>query len=150
MNAIIINNLKTLLAAVEAQPESQFDLSFYKKEEACGTLFCTIGLAATMPHFQALGYNFKSFQNRSGGFVYFVNKDDEEVTYTDITDEDFGDGAFEALFAPASRGTTDEALGYEAICDDDGDRIGANLSDKELAVKRLENRISFLEAGGLQ
>ena len=56
MNQSIINNLEILSAAVEAQPEPMFNLRRFKNETECGTLFCTVGLATTIPHFQELGF----------------------------------------------------------------------------------------------
>lgn len=131
-----IENIEILIEAVTAQPEELFDLSKYKREESCGTLFCTLGLAATLPEFQAQGL--KIFQC---GDAFDVTINDVHAWYEGIAEPVFGPNAFIRLFEPADCGTMDAVLGY-----DRGWSYGSpNMTDKELALKRLNRQLSILK-----
>lgn len=143
----VINNLTTLLAAVEAQPETLFDLQQFKQTKPCGTIFCTVGLAATMPHFteQGLGLT-QYYPGTDGGYYVSLNgmhmcEDENEEALEAM----FGPEAFEHLFQPAGEGMKDAAYGLEQTFDDWEDEvIDSNMTDKQLAVVRLQQRIKEL------
>lgn len=133
MSKEIIENMEILLAAIKAQPEDNFDLSYFKKEteNVCGTLYCSAGLACTLPHFQAKGWKLVHDVD-SGWWDVHINNNDFPVAF----DEDFGDEAFDYLFAPSGCGEVDEL--HPAYIDTFDDM---RTSDKELAIWRLERRI---------
>lgn len=138
-NQEIINNLETLLAAVEAQPESQFNLSHFKVEEPCGSLFCTVGLACTMPEFKAMGYELvPTGGNWNGSPTYRAHVNHEDVVESDVCDPAFGDEAYQRLFRPAGGGWIDDDLGYDI----DYSENTATMTDKELAIARLNHQIA--------
>lgn len=51
MEDVHVVRLKTLADALDRMPEEQFDLTDWK----CGTTCCAVGLACTIPEFQAAG-----------------------------------------------------------------------------------------------
>lgn len=142
MNQSIINNLEILSAAVEAQPEPMFNLRRFKNETECGTLFCTVGLATTIPHFQELG--FKMVEEYPKWFMVQVG--DDAIYDEGVSEEYFGEEAFARLFEPAGQGYLDNKLGY-IDHDEDCDTIPPNMTDKELALARLRLQIKVLKEG---
>ncbi len=142
MNQSIINNLEILTAAVEAQPEPMFNLSRFKSETECGTLFCTVGLATTIPHFQELGFHIVQLAPNWLG----VNVDDEFIADEGVSERYFGQEAFPRLFEAAGQGSQDSALGYLDE-DEAGYDIPLNMTDKELALARLRLQIKELKEG---
>lgn len=126
-------NLFTLLGAVQAQPEEAFNLSSYCEKRTCGTLFCTAGLAATLPHFQAQGMALATIPYGTG-FMVEVNGDD--VDETEDTNELFGDDAWANLFAARGDGSRD----YDFD-------LNYAMTDKQLAVKRIEAQIEAIQKG---
>lgn len=125
----IKRNLEVLLAAVKAQPEELFDLGNYKQYAPCGTLFCTAGLAASIPFFQEQGMELVS--HGSGG-NFSVHVDNTHISYAPKTNTLFGNDAFEELFQPNGLGFSDST-----ISDDEG------MPDKELAIARLEKQLTI-------
>jgi len=144
----IIKNLETLLEAVKAQPEKQFDLSVFRQDTPCGTNFCTLGLACSMPWFQEQGYSFVPSPFGDGYFISSYQGQDVRDNLR-MVDGTFGEVAFGYLFKPAGDGDSDEALGYESsYVYDDATGVGdlkANMTDKALAIARLELRIAQLK-----
>jgi hypothetical protein len=142
-NAIIVANLEALLAAVEAQPETLFDLSFFRNETECGSNFCAVGLACTMPEFQAMGFNLRATANdySRDGFSYRAEINGALAMWNNRTDFAFGTDSYQRCFEPANEGSLDNELGYEF----DRDTDTANMTDKELAVARLKKQIAILK-----
>lgn len=138
MTQAIITNLETLLSAVEAQPESLFDLSGYKQVEPCGTLFCTVGLAATMPFFQEQGVEMRPVATNANLGEVFING--QNAWRFNVAPPLFGPNAFGNLFEPADCGNLDDLLGYE----DDGENA-PNMTDKELAIARLRKQLEIVK-----
>lgn len=141
---LIVSNLKALIAAVEAQPEKQFDLGRFKDEGSCGTLFCTAGLATTMPVFQLQGMALRNWGYES----WWATVDGVDIDNEDCrVDELFGYEAYTHLFAARSDGKWDEELGLEF---EDGvfetAESMARMSDKDLALARLRKRLEEMEA----
>ncbi len=138
---LITTNLQTLLAAVEAQPEQNFNLTRYKDEDsACGTLFCTAGLAATLPTFQEQGLSLvevDSFSRRKR-YMVLVNGYDVDETYD--TDAIFGSDAWSNLFATFGHGCRDDGF---ITKDENGDSIQTH---KELAILRIKAQLAAVEA----
>lgn len=139
MTQAIITNLETLLAAVEVQPEGLFDLSMFKQDSSCGTLFCTIGVAACLPHFQAQGLEFGRVQGNNKEVVLINGY----AAYNrGVADPIFGPNAFDHLFEPAGLGgfDGDEDIDYDDYSDD-----MPNMSDKTLAIARIEKQIQLVK-----
>lgn len=138
----ILNNLTILRDAVAAQPEDLFDLNSYKTEEPCGTLFCTAGLATTMPYFQDLGVSMRQWS--LNGFYVQVKGDD--IDDTEETNKLFGENAFRHLFAGADNGAWDKALGYVETYGAESDAYVPQMSHKTLALARLDKQIAIYAA----
>lgn len=128
-------NLYTLLGAVQAQPEKQFDLTRYcdDTDNVCGTLFCTAGLAGTLPFFQSQGM---VLAKKRWGFM--VEVDGVDVDETPKTDDLFGDSAWYNLFASRGDGDRDEDIAVASR---------THLTDKELAIARIEAQIEAIKLG---
>lgn len=135
-----IENLQLLISAVEAHPEELFDLMKYKQEKNCGTLFCTLGLAASMPEFQEQGVQFLQYDN-TFGFDVVINGVPATISHT--IDSIFGPDAFDRLFQPAQLGQWDKSFGYSLSTE--ADEYSPNMTDKALALKRLYRQLSILE-----
>lgn len=145
---LIINNLQTLLEAVKAQPETLFDLSMYTQKQECGTLYCTAGLAATMPYFQAQGMEIKG--NGHGGIFVYIGGG--FITETERTAEMFGADPWDRLFATYGHGDFDSYFDPEYtdyLEDDDAyDAPEKAMSDKTLAIARLERQLAIYQNKG--
>jgi hypothetical protein len=148
----IIENLEALKAAVEAQPESRFDLSRFRNDTPCGTNFCTAGLAASLPQFQALGFRLdatpKDYAPGEFNYTVSVNGIDvyspvsgDEEDEADAADLVFGARAWQHLFETAGDGELDREIGYAYDWKED---VG-NMTDKELAIARLKKQIETLK-----
>lgn len=146
----IKQNLTILLAAVEAQPETLFNLDRYKADEPCGTIFCTLGLGCSMPYFIEKGFGFIEETLYGGGKLYYASLDGAHVLEVpDALDKVFGESAWQRLFAPAGCGNIDGEVGY----DDESVVVGEgawgdpvckpNMTDKELAIARLKYQIKL-------
>ncbi len=138
----IKNNLLALRAAVEAQPETNFNLSVFKEEDegGCGTLFCTVGLACTMPMFQEKGYQFVGY-----GSSLYAERDGEDVMYGATTDPEFGENSFSRLFSTRENGYWDNEYPSATVHTDDWGFTHVQLgdvTDKELALWRLDKQIA--------
>lgn len=139
----ILSNLKLLHEAVSAFPEERLDLESFKREEPCGTLFCTAGLAASMPEFQAQGMHFEAephplvpssvwWRVKIGDSLLW----DEEADSSVAADELFGKDSANTLFAERGQGDCDDEF-----FDDD-----YSVTDKQLALMRIETQIEFVES----
>lgn len=138
---LITTNLQTLLAAVEAFPEAQFNLSAYRQESPeCGTLFCVAGLAATLPHFNEQGM-YLSYSEVWDDWTVRMRGGVTTVGDDESTEELFGQEAWYNLFATYGSGNRDLKLGAYAA-----DRWTRTLSHKELAIKRIQAQIEAVEA----
>lgn len=143
MTTKIATNLTTLLTAVLAQPEEAFNLDVFKSETPCGTLFCSVGLAASMPYFQELGFGFEARTMYDGETSFYVTLDKENIMdERERLDVVFGENAFNRLFKPAADGVWDTDIGV--IEDGDYARLDT-LTDKHIAVERLLKQIAIHE-----
>lgn len=137
MSNKILENLEVLRAAVAAEPTELFDLQAYQRETDCGTLHCTLGLACTMPYFNEQGLRFDTcdipVMDENFGNIIIHN--------FDIL---FGEGSYGKLFTSAGYGMCDEQLGYVWSYDPDNLQ---NMTDKELALKRLDAEIDRHKGG---
>ena len=134
MNVQVIENLEALLTAVEAHPESLFDLGTWKREADCGTLFCVAGLACTLPKFQELGLVWNK---------YDVPTFNGSSMWDDGGDELFGPNSMNELFHASGSGTLDTKLGLDYEEDETYGDITMDCTDKELAIARLKHRIAI-------
>lgn len=153
-NTTVVDNLEALLAAVEAQPETLFDLSSFRKDTSCGSNFCTAGLACTLPRFQALGFKLEVTGERYGGGLMYTAKvgglgvyqsvngeDDYGDEEADVADFALGEGAWQNLFKMSGDGALDAELGYYYNWESNT----ANMTDKELAIARLKEQIELVK-----
>ncbi len=131
----IKENLELLLAAIENQPEESIKLNSFKQETACGTLFCSLGLACSMPEFQAMGYGFYEMVIRGVEYsriIYHAELNGECILDNEyVVNNTFGTAAYNRLFEPRGAGYFDAGLIYwdEAT------------SDKQLAILRLKKQL---------
>lgn len=112
----IKENLLALRAAIEAEPEGDFNLHQFVQHTPCGTLHCSAGLAATMPF-----------------FINQLSEDEQRQSLRwraeDISDHKgmWGPDAFKRLFERHDEGT------YDGLLTSNGD-----LTDKQLAIARID------------
>lgn len=121
MNPTIKENLEALRAAIVAHEESLFDLGNYVRKTGCGTLYCSAGLAATMPFFT------DQLTGAGGGIGSVAN-------CLTMQESMWGDNAYNRLFARAGHSVYDGL-----ILDNQG-----MLSDKELALARIDMALQEL------
>jgi hypothetical protein len=114
----IQDNLKTLIDLVENEPEHLIDLAFYECGSACGTLHCTLGLAAASGKFP--------FGVKDGTLTSVLGDDFS----TKSLDPLFGPKAYSNLFATAGVGLRDKKFPY--------------IGDKALALARLRAQLESL------
>lgn len=135
----IRKNLEVLAEAIKAHPAELFDLSKYMQVKDCGTLYCSAGLAATLPHFQQQGMRIDEDRDVyvDGEFIAFSPADGSSPT-----DVLFGTRAFYRLFAGYGSGIYDSRLvnarGYSR-------EYNRSVTDQELALFRIDQHIKFLE-----
>lgn len=127
-------NLEILLAAVHNTPEANFDLDNFRQDTPCGTLFCTVGIACTLPRFEAMGFRLVPIPTfgELPPDTYRAYVGDAPVAFTPATDEAFGEDAYRHLFSVAGTNFDRDYIGY----DDD------EMTDKELAIARLRYRLA--------
>lgn len=130
-NDKIISNLFLLRDAVAKYEPKLFNLGAYKKERECGTLFCTAGLAATLPAFKKQGMALFA-----DGFDWFmVRVNGHDIDDDGIADGLFGVDAWRTCFAARAEGKHDGD--FPGVYDDE-------VTDKELALWRLSRQISIV------
>lgn len=137
---LVLTNLNVLLEAVKAYPEKQFNLSNYRDETECGTLFCVAGLAATLPHFNAQGMYF----DKDEWSEWVIRMDaDRTVSDDEATDPLFGPESWYNMFSTYGSGNRDVVLG--AYAEGDSFHYSPLLTHKELAVRRIKAQIAAVE-----
>lgn len=133
--ATIIENLNTLAAAIVAYPEKLFDLQRYRLKEDCGTLYCSAGLAASMPFFQEQGMTFdEGCGDVLVGGVFIAQS-------VARLDELFGPDAFDVLFCAYHSGMYDTRL---IIKIEDSKETNDPVTHKELALERIAKQIEIV------
>lgn len=124
----IRENLLVLIEAVKSEPEKLFDLSVYERKNSCGTLHCTLGLAATLTHFRMQGLEISASTVAvpviGGTLVY-------DVGAYDKLDQLFGKESCGRLFGAKHEGEWDFDLQAE------------QLTDKQLALARLDKQLEL-------
>lgn len=113
-------NLQELHRVITAYPEDQLNLRNY---HTCGTIFCAVGLAATLPFFMdQMGMPAMNPEEGQGSDLSFNN------IASDLSDmkEIWGEDAFERLFATHGQGVNDEMFPL------------AHGNDKALILARIE------------
>lgn len=149
---LVALNLERLIQAVDDQPEDKFDLSSFRidKKDAnnvCGTLFCTVGLACTLPEFQSVGFHLVLRDNEYDREVeqkVYIAKVGDVAVCSGSADPTFGEGSFERLFATRDSGVLD-ADHPEAVwgIDDEWFEIDDSVTDKQLALWRLRKQLAI-------
>ena len=156
-NVLITMNLKELIAAVEAYPEELFNLETFtdkkldEKGNVCGTLFCTAGLATTLPVFQDIGFKLEA-RNNGWGSGITACVDGVEVL-SGGADATFGTDSFDNLFDQRNSEVDyshPAALSIFADEDevdeeDDEKEVPAFITDKALALWRLNRQLAIYE-----
>lgn len=145
MSKEILENLNILLEAVKAHPESGFSLENFRRDHPCGTNFCTIGLATTLPHFIEKGYELRPTNQWRRRFALFV----KNVPFTAdvfMLDKDFGSSSWDRLFDSAGASSMDrhnEKFSnwrlYPATREHEEEEYP---HQKDLAIWRLERQIA--------
>jgi hypothetical protein len=130
-NDKIISNLFLLRDAVAKYEPKLFNLSSYKKVRECGTLYCTAGLAATLPAFKEQGMALQA----DGWDWSIVRVNGHDIDDDGIADGLFGEDAWKTCFAPREEGKYDG--NFPGLYDD-------SVTDKELALWRLSRQISIV------
>ncbi len=130
---LVVYNLEVLTEAVEAQPEQNFDLRYFRTEGKCGTLFCTVGLATTLPEFQNQGFTLEPYTSTVNVLVVKVNG--EEVVSSGASDAAFGVDSYENLFSHRGTSEFDKSLGVLPAYEE--------VSDKTLALHRLNRQLDI-------
>lgn len=119
----IKENLEVLRAAIVAYPEDKLNL---KRYHTCGTIYCAVGLAATMPYFtNQMGVEPQGLAN----FGEFAS-DMSEMS------EMWGPRSFTRLFATSYGGFYDREL-FENFYETNG----RYPNDKELILLRLDHAL---------
>lgn len=125
----IRENLLELRRTVEAWPEHLFDLETVTRPAPCGTLYCAAGLVGTAPYFMEMGY-------RIVGPVPLEQLENTHSSCLDLTlEEDFGEQAWERLFAIRRAGNFDRDL-LQGIWAPVG-----HINDKQLALARIDKQL---------
>lgn len=144
----IVRNIEVLIDLIKAYPQELFDLHAFTATKGCGTLYCSIGLAASQPYFQMKGLSLHNFDLQIRGVDYFKTLIDGDEDYLDTL---FGEESFDRLFDRAGQGAFDaQHSDFDAEATwDDGEETGEdevdafpNTSDKELAIWRLEYQLA--------
>lgn len=143
-NQEIVRNLEILIALIEAYPQSLFDLDAFQQVKSCGTLYCSVGLAASQPYFQFKGLTLSPASDLMvKGKEYWGGMEENDK----VLDSIFGKDSFHNLFQPAgqSKGDAehsdyDEEFGYDS---DGNDIYFENTTDKELALWRLKRQLAI-------
>ncbi len=152
---LVVLNLERLIEAVEAQPEVAFNLSNFRVDHAgdnvCGTLFCTVGLACTLPEFIAVGFNLKRQEpnrwDESGDILYRAYVNDADVFFDDSSDPTFGEDSFGRLFDCRDCCDVDSEhpsfeLHYANEPESEG-YLSSDVTDKDLALWRLNKQLAI-------
>lgn len=93
LTPLMVENLIVLRAAIQAHKANLFNLEAYTCKTPCGTLYCSAGLATTMPHFQNQGMHLDdSGDNVLVNGVGIANRKGIEINKL------FGPDAFNNLF----------------------------------------------------
>ena len=145
MSKEILENLNILLEAVKAQPEELFSLDNFRRDHPCGSNFCTIGLATTMPHFIEKGYTL--VKGEAFTMRYFLHVRGAPFSSdVKVVDWDFGERAWPRLFESAGMGEHDFANDklfawwYDPNPHQPDERTYPH--QKDLAIWRLERQIA--------
>lgn len=149
----ILGNLQFAQEVIDNFPDPRVNLSYFratltadhveKHPETCGTLFCGLGLMATIPKFRALGLKFAPRHTPS---LYGHIDQIQGLTFNDsglgaimhqnVLDHIFGDDCFDTLFAARNWGIADtEILNRTST-------VWRKTSDKELIMKRFDYQIA--------
>jgi hypothetical protein len=131
----IIENLRLAHAVISGIPDSAVDLKFFRSE--CGTIACMAGHLCAHPHFaefMVLKLDGSSWQLSSrlpdGGLVPLYSYE-----AMGAPDAHLGKNAIERLFSRRDFGEFDYE--HPSWCD----AVGAGVTDKELALWRIERQI---------
>lgn len=135
----IIENLELAIAAVEATPDQAVNLAQFRNE--CGTLHCTLGLLAEMPHFQAQGLALVQKRDEWGHGYWEVTIDGDSLNgATKSFDQGlvtrFGSAAWGNLFASSGLGHHDHWH---------RSHMDKPESDKQLALARLKFQLKVVQ-----
>lgn len=136
-----IARLKTLRAFLETRPDADTKLARWH----CGTQFCTLGWATQIPEFQQAGLS-----------LIDEEEGDEHYYYPQFGDSDLGFTAG-ATFFGLTRDQAEYLFAPIRVKHEPGFERGVvllpdpkHLSDKAIALHRLDTLIAELEASGAE
>jgi hypothetical protein len=134
---MILKNLTKLRELVEATHEKQFNLATFRTDHPCGTVFCAAGIAASDPYFQAqgltlqpTGYITQPYELCLHDVGITASVPDNRTVVKGLS-KMFGRDAWNRLFVEWPGGIFD-------------DEFDDNLTDKELALTRIDRQIKEL------
>lgn len=139
----ILANLRKAREILAAAPEGQFDLSLYRQDLPCGTLMCAAGWLASSPEFSdriELYQDEYSLRNKMWRVRDAVTKTERDLEFLDPI---FGAHAYATLFDTRNNGERDH---MHPLADED-QYLHPDLSDKELALWRIDQQIEAVEQG---
>jgi hypothetical protein len=116
--AFILKNIDEAVKVIQAYPPALFNLSLYRAEHKCGTIYCAVGLLATASYFKGLGWGYEEGSDHPK-----INGTHFEAEVDDF----FGPDADDCLFFPRGMGEYDGEILEEM-----------DLTDQELALARLD------------
>jgi hypothetical protein len=143
MKTTILANLRKAHEILRAAPEKLFDLEYFKEQKTCGTLHCAAGWLAASPEFS----DRMQFYQRMHGVWCVVEpgRDPGDWSNWKWVDKHFGPLAFDNLFATRGAGKRDhlhpqaEEQGHDDVI------FPPEVTDKELALWRIEQQIAAIE-----
>lgn len=151
----VLANLQFARSVIDAYPATQIDLANYKlerEEHTCGSLFCGLGLLATIPKFKALGFatalapaSFYGEGNKGVHSFYLYISPSQRLCSTDVADAHtldpiFGVDAFQTLFLPRMCNRIDPEI-VNVLAGRIGGKA-AHISDKDLLLARFDLQIA--------
>jgi hypothetical protein len=107
---LIIDNLKRAHDHLATVPEERLDLSNYRRDTKCGTLFCAAGELSTVPYFADLGLRLE----RMGEYTWGEDTWGD-VVWGLIDSALTGPRSLDAIFGPEAYGHLFATYGYSRL-----------------------------------
>lgn len=134
MKPTVKQNLEALRAAIAVHEESLFDLNAYVRKTGCDTLYCSAGLAATMPFFTN-----QLTPHATRIYHLYSNSGIDGIAFCLARQEQmWGDNSYGRIFTSAGFGE------YDGQIANNQDPLDEGMSDKELALARIDMALQEL------
>lgn len=126
MKTTILENLAILREAIQASPDDLIQINMYRS--ACGTHYCTLGIATTLPHFANQGITLVPYRicEEIVGYIPLLNGVEVSGEQRRMWDPFFGPHAWSRLFSSRGQSRYDTEGG----------------SDKDVALHRIDCQIN--------